>query len=117
MFPLSLNEQYKSDNILELILSSQNIKQLEEKIRECKRSEHYSEGLNLANNILHKDSEFPDALYLKATILWEGFGNAEGAKGCLKKIKEKLPEDETLYRWASTYFDEIIEAAENEENK
>ena len=83
-----------------------------EKIRECKRSGHFPEALRLANNILRQDPEFPDVLYLKATILWEGFGNAEGAKGCLKKMKEKVPENETLYRWASTYYDEIIEAAD-----
>ena len=83
-----------------------------EKIRECKRSGHFPEALRLANHILRQDPEFPDVLYLKATILWEGFGNAEGAKGCIKKIKEILPENETLYRWASTYHDEIMEAAD-----
>jgi tetratricopeptide (TPR) repeat protein len=82
-----------------------------EKIRECKRTSHFPEALRLANNILRQDPEFPDALYLKATILWEGFGNAEGAKGCLKKIKEKVPNNETLCRWASSYYDEVMEAA------
>ena len=82
-----------------------------EKIRECKRTKHFPEALQLANHILRQDPEFPDALYLKATILWEGFGNAEGAKGCLKKIKETVPKNETLYRWASSYYDEIMEAA------
>jgi tetratricopeptide (TPR) repeat protein len=83
-----------------------------EKIRECKRTRHFPEALRLANNILRQDPEFPDALYLKATILWEGFGNAEGAKAHLKKIKEEVPENETLYRWACSYYDEIIEAAD-----
>lgn len=83
-----------------------------EKIRECKRTGHFPEALHLANKILRQDPEFPDVLYLKATILWEGYGNAEGAKGCLKKMKEKLPENETLYRWASSYYDEIMEAAD-----
>ena len=83
-----------------------------EKIRECKRTKHFPEALHLANHILRQDPEFPDALYLKATILWEGFGNAEGAKGYLKKIKEKVPENETLHRWASSYYDEIMEAAD-----
>jgi tetratricopeptide (TPR) repeat protein len=82
-----------------------------EKIRECKRTSHFPEALRLANNILRQDPEFPDALYLKATILWEGFGNAEGAKGCLKKIKEKVPNNETLCGWASSYYDEVMEAA------
>ena len=83
-----------------------------EKIRECKRTGHFPEALRLANKILRQDPEFPDVLYLKATILWEGFGNAEGAKGCLKKIKEKVPENETLYRWASSYYKEIMDAAD-----
>lgn len=87
-----------------------------EKIRECKRTSHFTEALRLANHILRQDPEFPDALYLKATILWEGFGNMEGAKGCLKKIKEKVPKNETLYRWASSYYDEIMEAADTQKN-
>ena len=83
-----------------------------EKIKECKRTGHFPEALRLANNILRQDPEFPDALYLKATILWEGFGNAEGAKGCLNMMKRNVPKNETLYRWASTYYDEIMEAAD-----
>jgi tetratricopeptide (TPR) repeat protein len=84
-----------------------------EKIKELKRTAHFPEALRLANDILRQDPEFSDVLYLKATILWEGFGNAEGAKGCLKKIKEILPENETLYRWVSSYYDEIVEDADS----
>jgi tetratricopeptide (TPR) repeat protein len=83
-----------------------------EKIKERKRNGHFQEALHLSNNILHQDPEFPDVLYLKATILWEGYGNAEAAKGCLKKVKEKVPETEALYRWASNYYDEIVENAD-----
>jgi len=83
-----------------------------EKIRACKRSGHFPEALGLANHILRQDPEFADALYLKAIILWEGYENAEGAKGYLRKVKEKVPENETLHRWASSYYDEIMEAAE-----
>jgi len=78
-----------------------------EKIKYSKRMEHFDDALRLVNELLHKDPDFPDALFLKAHILWEGFGNSEASKGILKRVKQLVPEDETLHRWASIYYDEV----------
>jgi len=68
---------------------------------------HFDDALSLVNELLCRDPELPDALFLKAKILWEGFGNGGAAKGYLKKIKQIIPEDENIHRWASGYYDEI----------
>jgi hypothetical protein len=43
----------------------------------------------------------------QARILWEGFGNREGARGCLETVLQLAPERETLHQWARAYYDEI----------
>lgn len=78
-----------------------------EKARYSKREGRFQEALRIINGVLDKEPDFPDALYLKARILWEGFGNGEGAQGCLKKVMGLVQNQETLYRWASSYYDEV----------
>ena len=78
-----------------------------EKARYSKRGGRFKEALTIINGALEKDPDFPDALYLKARILWEGFGNREEAQGCLKKVTEAVPKEETLHRWALNYYNEI----------
>ena len=77
------------------------------KAKLCKSSGKYKEALKIINEVLEKDSEFADALYLKAQILWEGFENREGALECLRKVMILVPQQETLHRWASNYFIDI----------
>jgi len=78
-----------------------------QKIKYSKRIGHFDEALHLVNELLYKAPDFPDALFLKAHILWEGFGNAEASRGYLKRIQQLVPEDETLHQWASSYYDEM----------
>jgi len=78
-----------------------------EKARYSKREGRFQEALKIINGVLEKEPDFPDALYLKARILWEGFGNREGATGCLTKVMGLVHNQEALYRWASTYYDEV----------
>jgi tetratricopeptide (TPR) repeat protein len=78
-----------------------------EKIKYSKRTGHFDDALRLVNELLHREPDFPDAMYLKAHILWEGFENAEAAKAYLKKVKELVPKNEPLHQWASSYYDEV----------
>lgn len=78
-----------------------------EKARYSKRKGRFQEALRIINGVLDKAPDFPDALYLKARILWEGFGNREGAAGCLRKVIGLVHNHETLHRWASHYLDEV----------
>ena len=79
-----------------------------QKAKYSKREGRFEEALNLIDEVLDKDPNFPDALYLKSHILWQGFENATAARGCLKKVLKMVPPEEPLHRWASSYYDEII---------
>jgi tetratricopeptide (TPR) repeat protein len=72
------------------------------------RQGRFEEALNLTEKVLEKAPNFPDALYLKTHILWQGFENATDARGCLKKVLKMVPREESLHRWASSYYDEIF---------
>ncbi len=77
------------------------------KARYSKGSGHFEEALSIINQVLEKDPDYPDALYLKAHILWEGFNNSKGALESLKRIVELVKEDEPIHRWALNYYDEV----------
>ena len=52
--------------------------------------------------------DLPEALYLKAQILWEGYHKAADSKIILENILEILPDKEdTYHRWAQTLIDDI----------
>ena len=76
--------------------------------RKSKRNGEFEEARSKIDGVLDKDSDFPDAQYLKAQILWEGFENSSEAKRCLRKVMQLVPREETLHSWASSYFDKII---------
>ena len=66
----------------------------------------------MVNNLLHQDPDNSEVMLLKAQILWEGFGNAPTAKGCLNKIRELTSEDDKFHRWATSYLKTVTEMAE-----
>jgi len=79
-----------------------------DKARHLKRMQDYDQALQTINGVLREAPDFPEALYLKAGILWEGFGNAPAARGNLKRIIEgKADPDCAVYRWAVSLFDEL----------
>jgi tetratricopeptide (TPR) repeat protein len=73
-----------------------------------KRKEDFQKALKTVNRIIDMDPNFPEALYLKAQILWEGFENHGGAQSYLKKIIEVANDkDTTIRRWAISLSEEI----------
>ena len=44
-----------------------------------KESRDYEAALSFVNTVLEKDPDFTEALFLKAQILWEGFGQSHAA--------------------------------------
>ena len=68
---------------------------------------HFEEALSIINDVLEKDPDYPDALYLKAHILWEGFENSKGALESLIRIMELVKDNEPIYHWASNYYHEV----------
>jgi len=79
-----------------------------EKARHSKRNSHFEESLNIINGVLNKDENFPDALYLKAQILWEEFGKSVESKNLFRKIMKLVSTEDPLYRWSSDYIDKIM---------
>ena len=82
------------------------------KIKYSKRMGHFDQALQMVNNLLHEDPDNSEAMLLKAQILWEGFGNAPTAKGCLDRIRELTSEDDRFHRWATSYLKTVTEMEE-----
>lgn len=80
-----------------------------EKARYSKRNRYFDEALDIIDGVLDKDKDFPDALYLKGQILWEGFGISVESKNCFRKVRFLVSPDDPLYRWSSDYIDKIME--------
>lgn len=86
--------------------------------RHFKRNKKFTKALNTVNRIVRLDPDFPDALFLKAQILWEGFQNHNAAKSNLRKIFEIIKdENETIYQWALSLSKQIDQEIEKHENK
>ena len=80
-----------------------------EKAKFYKRDGRFKEAIEILNQVLEKDPDFPDALYLKAQILWEGFEKRQEASECLQSVMRLVRQEDTLHRWASSFLKEIID--------
>jgi hypothetical protein len=80
-----------------------------EKAKSSKRSGRFKEAIGIIDHVLEKDPDFPDALYLKAQILCQGFEKRQGASGCLLGVMRLVPQEDTTHRWASSLLKEIID--------
>ena len=74
-----------------------------DKIRYSKRQKDYDKALSQVNEVLTKEPEFPEALFLKAQILCEGFGNVAAAERHLEKVMQLVNEKEPLHQWVLSY--------------
>lgn len=75
------------------------------KARHSKINSRFEESLNLINNILNKDENFPDALYLKAQVLWEGFERSVESKKLFRRVMQFVSPEEPLHRWSLDYIE------------
>lgn len=78
-----------------------------EKARHSKRNNRFEESLEILDDVLSKDENFTDALFLKAQVLWEGFEKSVEAKNLFRRVMQLAPAGEPLYRWSSDYIDKI----------
>ena len=79
-------------------------------VKYYKMKKEYGLALKAVNNILKINPELSEARLIKAQILWEGYQNSAAAKANLKKIleiKKDKDKDESIYRWASNFYDEL----------
>jgi len=76
--------------------------------RHLKSNNDYKRAHEIVKEILKKTPDLPEALYLNAQILWEGFQDAESSINCLRIILVTLPdENETYHRWSISLIKDI----------
>ncbi len=79
-----------------------------EKIKLLKRERHFEEALEQAEVVLNREPNHPDALFLKAQILY-GFSQYSTANACLNKILAlDPPPDEKLVQWVNNLREEAL---------
>jgi len=80
------------------------------KARLMKAADRFDEALLAVNDTLRRLPNHPEALFLKAQILWEGFANSTAAASCLRTvIQMKSLRDENLRRWSQNMLNDIVE--------
>ena len=57
----------------------------------------------MAESVLQKDPDYPEALYLKGQILYEGFGCKNQSKEVLLRVMTLVSREDPLYHWALNY--------------
>jgi len=73
-----------------------------------KMSKRHDLALACIDEVLVADSAFPEALFLKAQILWEGYQDGAAAKKYLIDLMKVDPDKEaTFHRWAVSLYKEI----------
>ena len=78
------------------------------RVRVSKTNRNYEDALATVETILARDPDFPDALLLKAQVLWEGFRDRREAQLCLLRIMQVEPDKRSMYyRWAAKLHEEL----------
>ncbi|MCI5209041.1 MAG: hypothetical protein D3910_09645 [Candidatus Electrothrix sp. ATG2] len=81
------------------------------KARLMKASDRFDEALDIINKTLDRLPDYPEALLLKAQILWEGYADYPAARACLQQVlqmkKIKTEKDEAIYRWSENLLKEM----------
>ena len=72
------------------------------KIRLLKKQRNFDKAFASVNGLLDKAPNFPDALYLKGHLLWEGFKNPWAAEKCFRRVIELTEDNQPVHRWASS---------------
>ena len=84
--------------------------------RYYKMQKNFDKALETINDVIEKDPQYPEALFLKATILWEGFGNSGAAKAYLQKVMKLVSnEKEPINRWALSLNKELTGIEDSKE--
>ena len=79
-------------------------------VRYHKLCQRFDDALRKVDEVLAKDPEFVEGLFLKAQILQEGFGDGKAAGKCLQTILAVEPDDTAVFhRWARHLYQELSE--------
>jgi tetratricopeptide (TPR) repeat protein len=84
------------------------------RVRYHKLCNRFDQALLALEEVLAKDPDFPEALILKAQILWEGFDDREGARSSLLRLMKVEPDEKAVFRrWAVNFYRELSETGES----
>jgi hypothetical protein len=75
---------------------------------------NFKTALGIVNEILDKDPEFYEAIFVKAQILDQGFSRTISAEKYARKVLDNTPKGENIHTWASSLYDELSLKAERE---
>jgi len=79
-----------------------------QQVRYNKMNNNFDKALELIDGVLSQDPDFPEALFLKAQVLWEGFKDSDRAKVCLEHLIKIVPDEEApLNRWSNHLLSKI----------
>jgi hypothetical protein len=79
-------------------------------VRYHKLCNRFDQALLALEAVLAKEPDFPEALFLRAQVLWEGFDDREGAKSSLMRIMKMEPDEKAVFRcWALNFYRELSE--------
>jgi tetratricopeptide (TPR) repeat protein len=76
--------------------------------RHLAKNEQYNDAIRKLNEILEKDPEFPEALLLKARVVWEARENLAAAKRLLRKVISLVKEEGPVKEEASGFYRELV---------
>jgi hypothetical protein len=82
-------------------------------VRFHKMNKDFDKALLKVDAVIAEVPDYVDALYLKASILWEGFNDPIEAKRHLDKILKTTSKTDNYHVWASNMYSNIV----NEERK
>ena len=72
--------------------------------KHLKGKNDFNKAIITINQALKQDPNWPEALFIKAQIVWEGFENAHAAKKYLKKVIKSTTEEDELNEQAMELF-------------
>jgi len=79
-----------------------------QRVKYYQRQKQFDQALKIVDGVLEKDTAYAEALYIKAVILWEGFGDSTAAKECLGRIMAMESVESEMFRpWAASLYDEL----------
>ena len=77
-------------------------------VRYHKLCHRFYDALRKVDEVLAEDPDFVEALFLKARILEEGFGDDKATRHCLQTILAVEPDEAAVFhRWARNLYQEL----------
>ena len=78
-----------------------------------KENRRYLAALQITDEVLREDPNIPVAMFIKATILWEGFQDSYTAKLGLQRVKQLVPNKKNRLNHLASELIEKIERTRN----